>query len=143
MLTRGKLAKKVGCNIETIRYYEKIGLLPIPNRGVNGYRQYDEEHLKRLRFILRAKELGFSGDAIKNLMKITNNIDDFTKAEVKNLTEAHISDISRRIDDLRKLKKTLISFSNHCDGSNESAEHCPIINSIYNSSETQVKPRCK
>jgi MerR family transcriptional regulator, mercuric resistance operon regulatory protein len=136
ILTRGKLAKQVNCNIETIRYYEKVGMLPTPTRGENGYRQYGNEHLKRLQFILRAKELGFSGDSIKNLMKITNNTSDFTRAQVKNLTEEHISDITQKIKDLQNLKKTLISLSNNCDGSNESAEHCPIINSIYDAAES-------
>ena len=131
MLTRGKLAEKVGCNIETIRYYEKIGILPEPRRGENGYRQYGSEHLKRLQFIQRAKELGFNGEAIRNLMKITNNISQYTRAEVKQLTETHISDISQKIKDLKKLKKTLVSVSEHCDGSEESAESCPIIHSIY------------
>ena len=131
MMTRGKLASEVGCNIETIRYYEKTGMLPEPARSANGYRQYSEEHLQRLRFIQRAKELGFSGDSIKNLMRITNNIADYTKAEVKELTDAHISDISNKIKDLQNLKKILVSLSDNCDGSQESAEQCPIINSIY------------
>ena len=133
MITRGKLAKLVGCNLETIRYYEQIGLLPSPVRGDNGYRLYNDEHVRRLQFIQRAKQLGFSGDAIKNLMKITNDTASFTRAEVKSLTETHIADISRKIKDLQRLQTTLVSLSSDCDGANESAEHCPIINSIYDS----------
>ena len=65
MLTRGKLAAQTGCNIETIRYYEKVGIIPDPARTPAGYRVYNEEHINRLRFILRAKELGFSAERIR------------------------------------------------------------------------------
>ncbi len=84
-----------------------------------------------MHFIQRAKELGFTGDTIRALMKITNNIGSATRAEVKNLTEEHIADITQKIKDLQALKKTLSEISEHCDGSDESAENCPIIHSIY------------
>ncbi len=131
MLTRGKLAKHVGCNIETIRYYEKVGMLSEPDRGANGYRQYEELHIKQLQFIQRAKGLGFSSGSIKTLMEITHNIEARTRAEVKTLTDAHILEISQKIKDLQKLEKTLISLTDQCDGANKSAKHCPIINSMY------------
>ncbi len=132
MFTRGKLAKETNCNIETIRYYENIGILPAPKRAENGYRLYDEEHLKLLRFIQRAKELGFDPSAIRSLIQFSSEASDYTRAEVKSLTQDHIAQITQKIRDLNKLKKTLVGMSENCDGAHESAADCPIINSMQN-----------
>ena len=131
MLTRGKLATATGCNIETIRYYENIGLLPQPDRTAAGYRRYDEEHLRRLRFIQRAKALGFSSAQIHSLLELTDSDGHHTRADVKSLTEAHIDEISARIRDLQKIKRRLSQISSFCDGSDESAQTCPIIESLF------------
>ena len=135
MLTRGKLAQRTGCNIETVRYYEKVGLLPEPARSDTGYRMYTEEHEKRLRFIMRAKELGFSGESIRNLLTISDAGDDYTRAEVKALTETHINEVSEKIRDLQKLKKQLNQISSHCDGSTKSAKSCPIMINLFGDSD--------
>ena len=130
MLTRGKLAAQTGCNIETIRYYEKVGIIPNPERTPAGYRVYDEEHIKRLQFILRAKELGFSAERIRELLNLSDEAA-HTRAEVKSLTEQHIREVSHKIRDLKKLKKRLDEISSHCDGSNRSAKTCPILISLF------------
>ena len=137
MLTRGKLAKRTGCNIETVRYYEKVGLLPEPARSGAGYRMYTEDHEKRLRFILRAKQLGFAGESIRNLLAISDASDDYTRAEVKALTETHIDEVAEKIRDLQKLKKQLSQISSHCDGSAKSAKSCPIMTNLFGESETK------
>ena len=137
MLTRGKLAQRTGCNIETVRYHEKVGLLPEPARSDAGYRMYTDEHEKRLRFILRAKELGFTGVSIRNLLMISDAGDDYTRAEVKALTEAHIEEVSEKIRDLQKLKKQLNQISAHCDGSAKSAKSCPIMTNLFG--EVEIK----
>jgi MerR family mercuric resistance operon transcriptional regulator len=131
MLTRGKLSEHSGCNAETIRYYERVGLLPEPGRSESGYRLYGEEHVSRLGFILRAKELGFSADRIRDLLSLSDNPKQHTRAEVKQLTETHIREISEKIRDLQKLKKRLDAISSHCDGANESVSDCPIIISLF------------
>ena len=131
MLTRGKLATATGCHIETIRYYENIGLLPQPERSASGYRRYDDEHLRRLRFIQRAKALGFSSAQIHSLLELTDSDGNHTRADVKSLTEAHIDEISARIRDLQKIKRRLNQISSFCDGSDESAQTCPIIESLF------------
>ena len=131
MLTRGKLAKETGCNIETVRYYEKINLLPEPPRSASGYRLYDENHLRILRFIQRAKALGFSTDRIRELLQLSDVKGHHTRSEVKSLTEDHIREVSEKIKDLQKLKKRLVQVSSHCDGSNKSAESCPIMISLF------------
>ena len=131
MLTRGKLAAQTGCNIETIRYYENTGLLPAPSRTPAGYRSYDEDHLRRLKFIQRARALGFANDQIRELLDLSNPGEGHTRAEVKSLTEAHIDAISRKISDLQRIRRRLSQVSSYCDGSGKGAETCPIIESLF------------
>ncbi|MDH3635020.1 MAG: helix-turn-helix domain-containing protein [Gammaproteobacteria bacterium] len=131
MLTRGRLATRTGCNIETIRYYETIGLLPAPARTASGYRSYSDEHLRRLNFIQRARALGFSGEQIRGLLELTEAGANKTRADVKALTEAHIDEISLKIKDLQKIRKRLSQISSFCDGSNQSASTCPILESLF------------
>jgi len=130
-LTRGQLAKQTGCNIETVRYFEKIGLLPEPARSASGYRLYEDVHLRRLKFIQRAKALGFSTEQVRQLLTLSDSDDHHTRGEVKSLTEAHIKEISDKIRDLQKLKKNLSEISSHCDGSHGSAKNCPILDSLF------------
>jgi MerR family mercuric resistance operon transcriptional regulator len=131
MLTRGKLATQTGCNIETIRYYETIGLLPAPARTASGYRDYSDEHLRRLNFIQRARSLGFSSEQTQGLLDLTEAEGNKTRADVKSLTEAHIDEISQKIKDLQKIKKRLRQISSFCDGSEKSASTCPILESLF------------
>ena len=131
MLTRGKLASKTGCNLETIRYYEKIGLIPVPQRTGSGYRVYGDEHLKSLNFIQRARTLGFSTEHIRGFLELSGQRSQHTRAEVKSLTEDHIGEVSAKIRDLEKLRERLTQISSHCDGSGKSAEDCPILVSLF------------
>jgi len=131
MLTRGKLATQTGCNIETIRYYETIGLLPAPARTASGYRTYSDEHLRRLNFIQRARSLGFSSEQTHGLLDLTEAEGNKTRADVKSLTEAHIDEISQKIKDLQRIKKRLRQISSFCDGSEKSASTCPILESLF------------
>ena len=131
MLTRGKLSKLTGCNAETIRYYERTGLLKEPERSPSGYRIYDEEHVKSLSFIQRAKDLGFSTDRIRGFLELSGDRNLHTRAEVKQLTEQHIQEVSEKIRDLTKLKKSLSQISSHCHGSGQTAESCPILVSLF------------
>ena len=131
MLTRGKLAAQTGCNIETIRYYETIGLIPTPARTASGYRRYEEEHVRRLHFIQRAKALGFSSERIQGLLQLTDPGEAHTRAEVKSLTQEHIDEIEVRIQDLQKIKRRLNQISSYCDGSYKSAQTCPILESLF------------
>ncbi len=131
MLTRGKLATQTGCNIETIRYYETIELLPAPARTASGYRAYSNEHLRRLNFIQRARSLGFSSEQTRGLLDLTEAEGHKTRADVKSLTEAHIDEISQKIKDLQKIKKRLRQISSFCDGSEKSARTCPILESLF------------
>ena len=83
-MTRGELGSATGCNIETIRYYERIGLLPEPPRSPGGHRLYEEEHLRRLTFIRRSRELGFTLEEVRGLLRLVDG-GLYTCAEVKTL----------------------------------------------------------
>ena len=98
-LLRAQLAKLTGCNLETIRYYEKVGLLPPPPRSANGYRVYSPDLTQRLRFILRARDIGFSMEETRSLLALTDTGTQ-TCAEVKHKTEVQLEDVRAKIADL-------------------------------------------
>ena len=129
-LTRGDLARATGCNIETIRYYEKTGLLPDPPRTDAGYRIYSAAHATRLRFILRARELGFSMEDIRGLMGLEDGAAP-TCAEVKERTERHLADVRAKIADLRRIEKVLSVTAARCSG--EDVPDCPVLETLENS----------
>ena len=128
MVTIGGLSKQTGCNIETIRYYERIGLLPKPPRTEGGHRLYEREQIKRLVFIRRSRELGFSLDEIRTLLRLVDG-KRYTCQEVKALTEEHLGDIKKKIADLKKLQKTLGEISAQCQGGQ--VPECPIIDALF------------
>lgn len=125
----GQLAKQVGVNVETIRYYERIRLLPKPKRRESHYRIYNETDLKRLLFIKRAKELGFTLKEIKELMEL--RIDSEAKCgDVKHLTEHKLQDIDNRINDLKKIRSVLVKLIKQCVNEEVSSDECPILEVI-------------
>jgi MerR family mercuric resistance operon transcriptional regulator len=127
-ISRGALSKKTGVNSETIRYYEKINLIPAPARTANGYRVYDVAHLKRLSFIKRCRELGFTLKEIAVLLALVDG-EGYTCAEVLDLTITHLRDVEDKIRDLRKMQRTLKQMVSECDG--ELVPDCPIIDSLF------------
>lgn len=128
MVTIGVLSRKIGCHIETIRYYERIGLLQKPFRTEGRHRLYNKEHIKRLVFIRRSRELGFSLEEIRNLLKLVD-CKRYTCEEVKTVTDQHLRDVSKKISDLRKLYKTLREISSQCEGG--MVPDCPIIDALF------------
>ena len=128
--TRGDLARTTGCNIETIRYYEKTGLLPDPPRTDAGYRIYSAAHTTRLRFILRARELGFSMEDIRGLLGLGDGTAP-TCAEVKERTERHLADVRAKIADLRRIEKVLSVTAARCSG--EDVPDCPVLETLEGS----------
>ncbi len=126
-LQRAELARRTGCNLETIRYYEKIGVLPDPPRSASGYRIYDEGHLSRLRFILRARDLGFTIEEIRSLLELVDGGTQ-TCAEVKKRTERHLADVRAKIADLRRIEKVLAQTASKC--SDEDVPECPIVDAL-------------
>lgn len=125
----GYIAEKVGVNVETLRYYEKIKIMPKPKRKDSRYRYYDELDLRRLLFIKRAKELGFTLKEIKELLnlKIESTA---TCGDVKHLAEHKLNDIEERIKDLMNIKNVLLKLINQCVCEEVSTEECPILDVI-------------
>lgn len=126
-LKRAELADRTGCNLETIRYYEKIGLLKEPPRDANSYRIYDNAHVRRLRFILRGRELGFSIEDIRGLLELVDGGTQ-TCAEVKARTQHHLSDVRAKIVDLRRIETILAKTAAQCSG--DEAPECPILEAL-------------
>ena len=127
-LSRGTLAKQSGVNSETIRYYEKIGLMPDPMRSSGGHRVYEQPHLKRLSFIRRTRELGFTLEEVRGLLGLVDG-GDYTCAEVRNRTISHLDDVAQKIRDLQKMQRTLKSMAAKCDGG--LVPDCPIVDELF------------
>jgi MerR family mercuric resistance operon transcriptional regulator len=123
----GALSAKTGVNIETIRYYERIGLMPAPPRTEGRQRIYDAEHLRRLTFIRRSRELGFSLDQIRALLGLAGK-HELTCAEVKGLAEQHIADVQLKIKDLKRLERILSDLAARCHG--RRVPDCPILDAL-------------
>ena len=135
---RGELARRSGCNLETVRYYEKIGLLPEPPRTAGGYRTYDATHERRLRFVLRARELGFALDEIRALLRLVDERDR-PCAEARVVARAHLEDVRAKIADLRRMERVLKDVVVQCaDGSRAD---CPLIETLFRESVPVKKTR--
>jgi len=123
----GELSERTGVNIETIRYYERIGLLPLPPRSAGRHRLYGDEHRQRLTFIRRARELGFSLDQVRVLLGLSGK-HGLACEEVKTLTQQHIAEVRHKIRDLRKLERVLSDLSAQCHP--DSVPECPILEAL-------------
>jgi MerR family mercuric resistance operon transcriptional regulator len=127
-LTTGRLARLGGVNLETIRYYEREGLLQKPPRTPAGYRLFPSDTARRLRFIKRAQELGFSLGEIRELLAL--RMKPGTKREhIRGRAEAKIADIEQKIRSLDAMKKALQKVTDRCDGCGPPSE-CPILESL-------------
>ena len=126
-LTIGQLARNAGVGVETVRFYERKELLAEPERRPSGYRQYDEGVVRRLQFIRRAKELGFTLNEIKDLLSL--RLDPTTTcADVKKRAESKIDDIEQKIRTLQRMKRALVKVTKSCR-SNRPTSECPILES--------------
>jgi MerR family mercuric resistance operon transcriptional regulator len=124
-LTIGQLAKNAEVNVETVRYYERRGLIPKPARPRSGYRHYSQEIVARIEFIKRAKELGFSLKEVSELLSL--RVDPHTTcSDVKKLAEIKIADVEEKIRALQRIKKALTRLVALCRGKGPTSE-CPII----------------
>ena len=123
----GAAAAASGCHIETIRYYERIGLLPHPARSVSGYREYLPEEVDRLRFITRGRELGFSLEEIRSLLALS---DDPTLScrDVDQLARHHLADVRQRLRELRRIAQELERTIASCAGGKRG--QCAILGAL-------------
>ena len=124
----GDLAKGAGTKVVTVRYYEHIGLLPVPSRTAGNYRTYSNEHVRRLRFIRRCRDLGFTLDQIRDLLRLSSRKDEEC-AEVDRITARHLIEIEQKIADLKRLAEELRRLNNCCQGKGIIAD-CRIIEAL-------------
>ncbi len=126
-LGRADLARATGCNLETIRYYEGAGILPRPARTKAGHRIYDAADVQRLRFVMRARELGFSLEDIRGLLGLGDGALR-TCADVKEKTEMHLVEVRAKIADLQRIESVLSETARRCSGTN--VPDCAILSSL-------------
>jgi MerR family mercuric resistance operon transcriptional regulator len=123
----GELSRRTGCNVETIRYYERIGLLPPPPR--NGrYRSFSAGDMARLVFVRRARELGFTLDEVGALLKLSAIDGGSACGEVREISAAHLADVRARIADLRAMERVLAAAIRQCDAGQQPG--CPLIEAL-------------
>ena len=121
------VAANSGCNLETIRYYERIGLMPTPERTPKGYREYSEADVERLRFISRGRGLGFNLQEIRSLLRLAQD-PGLSCSEVDQLARKHLDDILVRLKDLQRMARELERTIDHCGGGQRG--ECTILDSL-------------
>jgi len=131
----GDLAKSTGTKVVTVRYYEQIGLLPLPSRTAGNYRTYSKEDMRRLRFIRRCRDLGFALDQIRDLLRLSSRKDEEC-AEVDRITAQHLIEIEQKISDLKRLAEELRRLNNCCKGKGIIAD-CRIIEALSPSRDAE------
>ncbi len=131
-LSIGQAARRAGVGVETVRFYEREGLLEEPPRRASGYRQYSEEVVKRIGFIKRAQQLGFS---LKEISELLLRVDAQTSCEeVKGRTEAKIAEVERKMVELRRMRQALLQVHSLCTGQGPTGR-CPMLDAL-NQQET-------
>jgi MerR family mercuric resistance operon transcriptional regulator len=126
-LSIGRLAERTGVNLETIRYYERVGMLPAPPRTRGGHRVYGREHVMRLNFVRRSRELGFPLRDVRALLRLVDGGDN-TCAQVRDLTERQLVEVRRKIADLGRLERVLADMVAACQGG--TVPECPAIDAL-------------
>jgi MerR family mercuric resistance operon transcriptional regulator len=121
----GKLSAETGVNIETIRYYERVGLLAAPPRTRGGLRMYDQRHARCLTFVRRSRELGFSLDDIRTLINLSHGKQD---CAARKLTLRHVDDVRGKIASLKRLERALNSMTEACKPGHQKS--CPIFDAL-------------
>ena len=122
----GELSRRTGCHIETIRYYERIGILPAPPRR-GRYRSYEPDHVATLSFVCRSRELGFTLGEVRALLGLASG-GQASCVEARALAGSHLDDVRARIADLRRMERVLADAVEACDAGDTSG--CPLIDSL-------------
>ncbi len=128
----GALSRETGCHIETIRYYEKLGLLPEPQRTNGGHRLYTKKNAKRLGFILKARGLGFTLDNTRDLLSLSEN-KERSCAEALVLVESNLAKVKEKLEELQRIEKSLLAMAQDCQCCcpGTKAPDCTIVDALY------------
>jgi MerR family mercuric resistance operon transcriptional regulator len=130
-MTRSAVAERAKVHPETVRYYERRGLIPDPPRSGAGYRLYDESYVDRLQFIRRAQELGFTLEEIKGLLELRVD-DEAACQDVKARAEAKIEDVEAKLQDLQRIRDALVTLAGACADGVSPTSACPILDALEN-----------
>src|SRR5215813_9614254 len=130
----GELSRRTECNIETIRYYERIGLLPPPRRPGGRFRRYDADDVARLRFIRRARQLGFTIDDVRAFMRLAGSKGEQARTEARTLAAAHIEEIRAKVADLQAIDQVLSEAICECEAGQRP---CPLIEVLSRGARTE------
>lgn len=125
-LTIAGVADAAAVGVETVRYYERRGLIEQPRHKVGAYRRYDDQHVARIRFIKRAQELGFTLEEVESLLRLQDGID---RRSIRRIAAQRLEQIRTRIADLRRIEKALGHVLHECE-TKAGTPHCPIIETI-------------
>jgi Hg(II)-responsive transcriptional regulator len=126
-LLRSDLARATGCNLETIRYYETIGVMPDPPRTAKGFRVYGETHVQRLSFVMRMRELGYTLEEVRGFLTLVDGGTQ-TCAEVLDRTKRQLAVVRTKIADLRRIEKVLAETAAQCSG--DEVPECPVLDAL-------------
>lgn len=130
----GDVAKRADVNKETVRYYEQRGLIPKPDRRRSGYRIFTQRHIDQIKFIKRAQELGFTLSEIKELLELRLD-ENTTCSEIKAEAREKYHDVVEKIEDLNRIKETLVELIDSCSGGDPKGD-CPILEALEGESKT-------
>jgi MerR family mercuric resistance operon transcriptional regulator len=128
----GELSRRTECNIETIRYYERIGLLPQPRRSSGRFRRYEAQDVARLRFIRRARQLGFTLDEVRALIRVATADGHNIRVEARSIAVAHVAEIRAKIADLQAMERILSDAICECESGRRL--RCPLIEVLSSNS---------
>lgn len=128
--TIGKLAKACGVKTDTVRYYERLGLLALPERTESGYRKYNQESINRLNFVRRAQALGFTLEEIMELLELSEK-SEADCGDIRECAGQKIKEIEKKILDLKRMKKGLAELSEYCPGKGRPLSECGILNHFH------------
>ena len=130
----GEVARRASVNKETVRYYEKRELIPKPDRRRSGYRIFTQRHIDQIKFIKRSQELGFTLSEIKELLELRMD-EDTTCSEIKSEAQEKYQDVEEKIEDLQRIKNTLVDLIDSCAGEGPKGD-CPILRALEGETDT-------
>lgn len=137
-LTIGRLSARAAVNIETVRYYERIGLVPSPPRTEGGHRLYGEPHVKKLIFVRRARELGFTLEEIRALLRLADERPP-SCAKARSLATKHLADVRDKIADLKRMERVLTQTVALCEEGDR--PDCPLLDALFRENSSGRLPQ--